>query len=84
MPEEGGREVVFSTYLPPCSPLLATSLPSSSHSYSLLKRREVMRWRIERNEGRRGGEDDWEEGGREVVRKTEGKEGESFRLHPPY
>jgi hypothetical protein len=27
------------------------------------KRREVMRWRIERNEGWRGGEDDWEEGG---------------------
>ena len=35
------------------------------------KRREVMRWRIERNEGWRGGEDDWEEGGREVVRMTE-------------
>ena len=26
---------LFSTYLPPCSPLLTTSLPSSSHSYSL-------------------------------------------------
>ena len=37
------------------------------------KRREVMRWRIERNEGWRGGEDDWEEGGREVVRMTERK-----------
>ena len=35
------------------------------------KRREVMRWRIERNEGWRGGEDDWEEGEREVVRMTE-------------
>ena len=35
------------------------------------KKREVMRWRIERNEGWRGGEDDWEEGGREVVRMTE-------------
>jgi hypothetical protein len=32
-----------------------------------VKRREVMRWRIERNEGWRGGEDDWEEGGREVL-----------------
>ena len=40
------------------------------------KRREVMRWRIERNEGWRGGEDDWEEGRREVVRMTERKEGE--------
>ena len=33
------------------------------------KRREVMRWRIERNEGWRGGEDDWEEGGSEDDRK---------------
>ena len=33
------------------------------------KRREVMRWRIERNEGWTGGEDDWEEGGRERVMK---------------
>ena len=40
------------------------------------KRREVMRWRIERNEGWRGGEDDCEEGGRDVVRMTERKEGE--------
>ena len=40
------------------------------------KRREVMRWRVERNEGWTGGEDDWEEGGREVVRMTERKEGE--------
>ena len=40
------------------------------------KRREVMRWRIERNEGWRGGEDDWEEERREVVRMTERKEGE--------
>ena len=40
------------------------------------KRREVMRWRNERNEEWRGGEDDWEEGGREVVRMTERKEGE--------
>jgi hypothetical protein len=36
------------------------------------KRREVMRWWVERNEGWRGGE----EGGREVVRMTERKEGE--------
>ena len=37
------------------------------------KRREIMRWRIERNEGWRGGE----EGGREVMRRmTERKEGE--------
>ena len=43
------------------------------------KRREVMRWRIERNEGWRGGEDDWEEGRREVVRMTERKEGEVVR-----
>ena len=40
------------------------------------KRREVMRWRIERNEGWRGGEDDWEEGGREVVRRMDRNEGE--------
>ena len=41
------------------------------------KRREVMRWRIERNEGWRGGEEDWKEGGREVMRRmTERKEGE--------
>jgi hypothetical protein len=40
------------------------------------KRREVMRWRIESNEGWTGGEDEWEEGGREVVRMTERKEGE--------
>jgi hypothetical protein len=39
------------------------------------KRREVMRWRIERNEGWGGGDDDWEEEG-EVVRMTERKEGE--------
>ena len=44
------------------------------------KRREVMRWRIERNEGWRGGEDDWEEGRREVVRMTERKEGEVVRM----
>ena len=40
------------------------------------KRREVMRWRIERNEGWRGGEDDWEEGGREAVSRKERKKGE--------
>ena len=40
------------------------------------KRREVMRWRIERNEGWRGDEEDSEEGGREVMRMTERKEGE--------
>ena len=40
------------------------------------KRREVMRWRIERIEGWKGGEDDWEEGGRDVVRMTERKEEE--------
>jgi hypothetical protein len=42
------------------------------------KRREVIRWRIERNEGWRGGEDDWEEGMKdgEVVRMTGRKEGE--------
>jgi hypothetical protein len=48
---------LFSTYLPPCSPLLTTSLPSSSPSYSLPLSRE-------------------EEGGREVVRMTERKEGD--------
>jgi hypothetical protein len=37
------------------------------------KRREVMRWWIERNEGWRGGDDDWEEGRREVVRMAERK-----------
>jgi hypothetical protein len=42
----------------------------------LQEREEVMRWRIERNEGWRGGEDDWEEGRREVVRMTERKEGD--------
>ena len=42
----------------------------------LQEREEVMRWWIEINEGWRGGEDDWEEGGREVVRMTERKEGE--------
>ena len=42
----------------------------------LQEREEVMRWRIERNEGWRGGEDDWEEGRREVVRMTERKKGE--------
>jgi hypothetical protein len=35
-----------------------------------------MGWRIERNEGWRGGEEDWEEGGREVVTMTERKEAE--------
>ena len=44
------------------------------------KRKEVMRWRIERNEGWRGGEEDCEEGGREVMRSmTERKEGEVVR-----
>ena len=45
----------------------------------LQEREEVLRWRIERNEGWRGGEDDSEEGGREVVRMMDRNEGEEAR-----
>ena len=42
----------------------------------LQEREEVMTWRIERNEGWRGGEEDREEGGRDVVRRMDWNEGE--------
>jgi hypothetical protein len=49
--------------------LLSSSYYLSPFFLSLLltitgKKREVMRCQIERNEGWRGGGDDWEEGGR--------------------
>jgi hypothetical protein len=59
---------LFSTYLPPCSPLLTTSLPSSSHSYSLplslLSLNPPPHY--------------LDEGGREAVSRRERKKGERW------